>query len=63
MIAILHKSLASELNISSQALSWRISRLKKTGLVDITGEQMNVKYFVTEEKTLLLNHCISLANF
>jgi len=39
-----HKDLSTELNISSQALSWQMDRLEKTGLVNRNLEGLRVKY-------------------
>jgi len=39
-----HRELASKLNISSQALSWQMNRLKKINFVRIGVEGLNVKY-------------------
>ena len=60
--SISHKSLASELGISSQALSWQMSRFKKMGVVDTVRERMTVEYFVTGKNIFLLSRCISLVN-
>jgi len=43
-----HKDLASQLNISSQALSWQMHRLEKMGLVKRNVEGLNVKYSLDE---------------
>jgi predicted transcriptional regulator len=60
--SISHQSLASKLGISSQALSWQMSRLRKMGVVDTVRERMTVEYFVTGKNVLLLSRCISLVN-
>ncbi len=39
-----HKELATNLNISSQALSWQMNRLKETDLIKTGKDGANVKY-------------------
>jgi len=39
-----HKDLATQLNISSQALSWQMNRLESLGFVKRNVEGLNVKY-------------------
>jgi predicted transcriptional regulator len=44
-----HKELASLLEISSQALTWHMNRLRKTGLMYAIADNFTVKYFLTSE--------------
>jgi DNA-binding transcriptional ArsR family regulator len=57
--SVLHKDLAKDLGVSSQALTWQMNQLKKTGLIEAVKEGLSVKYFLNEENTaeirLLLN--------
>jgi predicted transcriptional regulator len=57
--SVLHKDLAKGLGVSSQALTWQMNQLKKTGIIEAVKEGLSVKYFVNEENTaeirLLLN--------
>jgi len=43
-----HKDLATQLNISSQALSWQMNRLESLGFVKRNVEGLNVKYSLDE---------------
>jgi predicted transcriptional regulator len=45
---VMHKELALQLNISSQALSWQMHRLEKMGLVKRNVVGLNVKYSLDE---------------
>jgi predicted transcriptional regulator len=40
----LHKDLARSLGVSSQALTWQMNQLKKTGLINAEKTGINVKY-------------------
>ena len=42
--AVLHRDIAQSLGISSQALTWQMNQLKKTGLINAEKEGVNVKY-------------------
>jgi predicted transcriptional regulator len=42
--SVLHRDLACSLGISSQALSWQMSQLKPTGLIDAQKIGVNVRY-------------------
>ena len=44
-----HADFASLLEISSQALTWQMKRLKATGLIEVESEAKRVRYSVTEE--------------
>jgi len=56
--ALSHKDLATQLKISSQALTWQINHLKKIGLVKSLTERMRVKYFLREEHRAMLGRCM-----
>jgi len=56
--AISHKALASNLKISSQALTWQINRLKENGLVNSAMEGMRVLYSLEEEDAAIIRRCI-----
>jgi len=43
-----HKDLTAQLHISSQALSWQMSRLEKMGVISKNLEGLGVKYSLTE---------------
>ena len=60
--AVFHRDLATQLKISSQALTWQINHLKKTGLVKSLTEGMRVKYFLKEENRATVRQCIELIN-
>jgi predicted transcriptional regulator len=47
--AIFHKDLAFKLDLTSQALTWQINRLRKMGFVDNANEGMQVRYLLNEE--------------
>jgi predicted transcriptional regulator len=55
--SVLHKDVASELGISSQALTWQMNQLKKTGLIMAEVEGINVTYSLNDEsaKRAILN--------
>jgi predicted transcriptional regulator len=53
-VEVLHKDLAHYLGISSQGLSWQMSQLKKTGLINAEKIGVNVRYS--------LNHGDSVAS-
>ena len=44
-----HKELASTLGISSQALTWHMNRLTKTGFVEAVRDNSTVRYSLTSE--------------
>ena len=60
--AVFHRDLATQLKISSQALTWQINHLKKTGLVKSLTEGMRVKYFLKEENRATVRRCIEFIN-
>jgi predicted transcriptional regulator len=58
--SIFHKDLAVKLDISSQALTWQMNRLRKTGLVDAVKEGMKVKYLLNQENTMTVKSCLCM---
>lgn len=61
--SIFHKDLARRLCISSQALTWQMNRLRKTGLIEALKEGMSIKYLLSEENVMLLKQCLSLIGY
>jgi len=53
-----HHDLATKLEISSQALSWQMVRLRKMDIVDSVTESMEVKYSINEENAAIINWCL-----
>ena len=58
--SIFHKDLAVKLDISSQALTWQMNRLGKTGLVDAVKEGMKVKYLLNQENAMTVKSCLCM---
>lgn len=58
--SIFHKDLAVKLDISSQALTWQMNRLRKTGLVDAVKEGMKVKYLLNQENAMTVKSCLCM---
>jgi len=56
--SMFHKDIALKLDISSQALTWQVSRLRKTGFVDAVKEGMKVKYILNEENAMIVKKCL-----
>jgi predicted transcriptional regulator len=54
-----HKELTSLLGASSQALTWHMNRLRKTGLIYATAENSTVRYFLTPEADRLVKSVCS----
>ena len=54
-----HHELASKLEISSQALSWQMARLKKMEIVDSVTENMEVKYSINEKNATIISWCLN----
>lgn len=50
----LHRDIAQNLRISSQALTWQMNHLKKTGLVIAEKAGVNVKYSLNDEDSVKL---------
>ena len=59
--SVLHKDLARSLGVSSQALSWQMNQLKKTGLIETLKEGMSVRYFLNEENAAEIRLLLSVA--
>ena len=60
--AVFHKDLAKQLKISSQALTWQINNLKKTGLIKSSTEGMRAKHFLKEEYKVTVRQCMEFIN-
>jgi len=58
--SISHRDLSLQLNISSQALTWQMNRLRQTGLIESFREGMNVEYGLKGEDVVLVRRCIGL---
>ncbi len=58
--ALRHVDLASLLDISSQALTWQMRRLKATGLIEVESESRRVRYSVTEENLSAITEFLDL---
>ena len=50
----LHKDIADKLGISSQALTWQMNQLKKTGLISAEKAGVNVKYRLNDANAIKL---------
>jgi predicted transcriptional regulator len=53
-----HHDLASKLEISSQALSWQMARLKEMDIVDSITESLEVNYSINEENAAIIKWCL-----
>jgi predicted transcriptional regulator len=53
-----HHDLASKLEISSQALSWQMARLKKMEIVESATESLEVNYSLNEENAEIIKWCL-----
>ena len=49
-----HIDLASKLGVSSQALTWHINRLRKTGLISFVTEGTKVRYSLDEDNAEMI---------
>ena len=49
---------ATKLEISSQAISWQMARLRKMDIVDSVAESMEVEYSINEENAAIINWCL-----
>ena len=58
--SVSHKDLSSELEISSQALSWHIKRLKKLELLDCATDGVKNEYLLKPEKIEVIEKCLQL---
>jgi predicted transcriptional regulator len=50
----LHRDIACSLGVSSQALTWQMNQLKKSGLVNAEKVGVNVKYSLNDSNTVKL---------
>jgi len=50
----LHKDIARSLGVSSQALTWQMNQLKKTGLINAEKTGINVKYSLNDANAIKL---------
>jgi predicted transcriptional regulator len=50
----LHKDISSSLGVSSQALTWQMNQLKKTGLINAEKEGINVRYSLNDANAIKL---------
>jgi predicted transcriptional regulator len=50
----LHRDIAPSLGVSSQALTWQMNQLKKTGLINAEWAGVNVKYSLNDADTIKL---------
>jgi predicted transcriptional regulator len=50
----LHKDIARNLGVSSQALTWQMNQLKKTGLINAEKTGINVKYSLNDANVIKL---------
>jgi len=57
---ISHRDLAQQLEISSQALTWQMKRLKGLGLVGSLREEMKVNYFLDETCAVAVRRWVHL---
>ena len=57
---VLHKELAAELGISSQALSWQMNRLERMGVVRKKAEGLEVRYALDCEVRNTVRRFVSL---
>jgi len=55
-----HRDLATELGISSQALSWQMRCLEKVGFIKREAESVNVKYSLGETISVVVGRCVTL---
>jgi len=55
-----HKDLATQLNISSQALSWQMNRLEEMGFIRRNVDGLNVKYSLDETIYATVSQCATL---
>ncbi|NIR86718.1 winged helix-turn-helix transcriptional regulator [Candidatus Bathyarchaeota archaeon] len=55
-----HKNLSRRLEISSQALTWQMNRLRETGLIESARDGMKVKYSLQEASVTAIRRCVDL---
>ncbi len=58
--SMLHKDLAQNLDISSQALTWQMNKLKEAGLVTSAKEGLSVRYVLNPEKASYIIFLVGL---
>lgn len=58
--SVSHGRLAQRLEISSQALTWQMKRLKENGLVTSIVDGNSVKYSLDEASAATIKHCINV---
>ena len=61
-VRISHRDLTQQLEISSQALTWQMKRLKDSGLVHGLREGMKVNYFLDEACAVAVRQWVHLAD-
>jgi len=61
-VQISHRDLAQQLEISSQALTWQMKRLRDSGLVHGLREEVKVNYFLDEACTVAVRQWVHLAD-
>jgi predicted transcriptional regulator len=52
--SVLHRDIAISLGVSSQALTWQMNQLKKTGLITAEKTGVNVKYSLNDANAVKL---------
>ena len=57
---VVHGKLAQRLDISSQALTWHMKKLKKDGIVTSLIDGMKVKYSIDKKHLATVKQCIDL---
>jgi len=55
-----HRDLAERLDISSQALSWQMKRLKDSGIVGCVREEIRVNYFLNDAGAIAVRRWVHL---
>lgn len=58
--SVSHKSLIQEAEISSQALSWHMKRLKSLGILDVVTDGGRNEYSLKSEKRDIIEKCLQL---
>ena len=58
--AAVHGKLAQRLDISSQALTWHMKKLKEEGIVTGLVDGMTIKYSIDETHLATVKQCIDL---
>jgi DNA-binding transcriptional ArsR family regulator len=55
-----HCKLASQVTLSSQALTWQMNRLQETGLIEETRDGLNVSYGIKPEQVELVTLAVAV---